>query len=72
MTLRKAMIKVAVLSDVHANWYALKSVISQSEFQNCDLIIFGGDAVGYYYQPEKVINYLRKKLLTFGNLLILL
>jgi predicted phosphodiesterase len=55
------MIKIAVLSDVHSNWYALNSVISQSEFQNCDLIIFGGDAVGYYYQPEKVINYLRKK-----------
>lgn len=56
------MVLLAVLSDIHANWYALDGIISTAEFQKCDQILFCGDAVGYYYQAEQVLNFLEKNI----------
>lgn len=51
--------KIAILSDIHGNSYALEAVIS--EIRRCgivDLFILG-DLVGYYYFPEKVLCMLK-------------
>ena len=56
------MTKLAVLSDIHANWYALECVINTWEYKSCGLVVFCGDAVGYYYHAEKVINYLKTNI----------
>jgi len=56
------MKRIAVLSDIHANWYALEKVIHTKEYKNCDIFIFGGDAVGYYYNVGEIINYLKTNI----------
>ncbi len=56
------MTSIAVLSDVHANWFALEKIINTQEFLECDLFLFCGDAVGYYFQAERVITYLKNKI----------
>ncbi len=56
------MVKIAVLSDIHANWYSLECIINTREFKSCDKLIFCGDVVGYYYQAEQVINYLKANI----------
>lgn len=48
--------KVAILSDVHANIYALKAVLSAIEKDNIDKVIVAGDFVGYYYWPSEVVE----------------
>ena len=49
--------KVALLSDVHANLAALDAVIA--DLPSVDAILFAGDAVGYYAQPNEVCERLR-------------
>jgi len=49
--------KVAVLSDIHANKEALKAVINDLEKNKCEQILVLGDLVGYYYWPKEVIEY---------------
>ena len=63
------MVKLAVLSDIHANWYALESVITSEKFIGCEYCLFCGDAIGYYYQVDQVIDYLRLnvKYAVIGN-----
>ena len=56
------MTRLAVLSDIHANWYALECVINTQKFKNCDKILFCGDAIGYYYQAKKTISYLKNNI----------
>ncbi len=44
-----------LLSDVHANAVALAAVLRHAETKRWQEVIFLGDAVGYYPQPEEVI-----------------
>ncbi len=53
--------KFAILSDIHGNATALKSVFKDMESFSVDLIISLGDNIGYGPEPEEVINLLRKK-----------
>ncbi len=57
-----------LLSDVHANAVALTAVLQHAETQNWQQVIFLGDAVGYYPQPEEVVTLLRTLPLTAGIL----
>lgn len=50
--------KIAILSDIHGNYAALKSVIKQIDKIKIDHIFVLGDQLGYYYQAEKVYNIL--------------
>ena len=50
--------KIAVLSDIHANLEALNAVIETEDFQDCDVKINLGDSVGYYFQPREVLDSL--------------
>jgi putative phosphoesterase len=50
--------KVAVISDIHGNHYALERVLSVAKKQGVSKILVLGDIVGYYYHPDKVMKAL--------------
>lgn len=52
--------KIAFISDIHANIFALREVLSDIEKQNVDRVICLGDLVGYATFPNEVINLIRK------------
>ncbi len=61
--------RFAVISDVHANLEALKSVLSEIERKNIKEIYFIGDAVGYGPDPNECVEILSNKckVLIAGN-----
>lgn len=52
--------KVAILSDVHANLEALTAVLEDLDSRSVDRILFLGDAVGYGADPAPCIELLEK------------
>lgn len=54
--------KIAVLSDIHANIYALKAVLQDFDSESVDHIFVAGDLVGYYYWPKPVVRLLMDDL----------
>jgi len=46
--------KIAILSDIHGNDLALRSVLK--EIDNVDKILFLGDYVGYYYNTDLIMD----------------
>lgn len=55
------MAKLAILSDIHANYEALKSVLTDVDAQGVDEIIVLGDVIGYGPQPQECCDLLRKR-----------
>lgn len=53
--------KIAVISDIHGNIFALKNAMQDIEKRGVDLIINLGDFVGYGPYPNEVIDYIREK-----------
>lgn len=53
--------KVAVLSDIHANWQALEAVIEDLKTKGCEKILCLGDLAMAGPQPRMVIDYIRKQ-----------
>ncbi|MGM0411134.1 MAG: metallophosphoesterase family protein [Bacillota bacterium] len=53
--------KIAFISDIHANIFALKKVLKDIEKQNVDKTICLGDLVGYAPYPNEVIDLIRKE-----------
>ena len=51
---------IYVISDIHGNFEALKVFFSTIKKTKKDKIYCLGDIVGYYYQPNKCLNLLRK------------
>lgn len=51
--------KIAVISDIHSNFNALKEVIYAINKSDCDFKICLGDMVGYYDKPHEVIECLK-------------
>lgn len=51
---------IAILSDIHGNYPALKAVISDAVNKGCDRFISLGDVVSYYSQPGECIDLLRQ------------
>jgi putative phosphoesterase len=49
--------RIAIISDVHANFEALSSI--SKDLESVDTIIVLGDLLGYYCQVNEVIDYLR-------------
>lgn len=61
--------RIAVISDIHSNIYALEATLKDIETKNIDLVACTGDLVGYGTRPNEVINTIRKnRILTImGN-----
>ncbi|KUO77399.1 MAG: serine/threonine protein phosphatase [Desulfosporosinus sp. BRH_c37] len=53
--------KVAIISDIHANVIALKAVLKDIEEQQVDSIYCVGDLVGYAPFPNEVIDLIKEK-----------
>jgi len=51
-------VRFLILADIHANWYALQSVLADAEGQY-DQIICCGDIVGYNPHPDRVTEWVR-------------
>lgn len=50
--------KVAVISDIHGNSYALEQVLKSAQKEKISKLLVLGDLVGYYYHPDKVLDML--------------
>src|SRR3972149_4421504 len=47
--------KILVLSDIHANWYALEAILDKESY---DALIFLGDVVDFGPNPKKCVRFL--------------
>lgn len=52
--------KVAVISDIHGNSYALEQVLKSASKLKVEKLLVLGDIVGYYYHPDRVLEMLSK------------
>ena len=50
--------KVAVISDIHGNSYALEQVLKTAQKEKVSKLLVLGDLVGYYYHPDKILDML--------------
>ncbi|MCG5644665.1 metallophosphatase family protein [Flavobacteriaceae bacterium LSUCC0859] len=50
--------KIAILSDIHGNDFALKAVLKDIKKCKVEQLFILGDIVGYYYNPHKVLDLL--------------
>lgn len=55
-----AAMRYLLLSDIHGNAVALEAVLHEARRRRWDEVLFLGDLVGYYPQPERVTNMLRE------------
>jgi putative phosphoesterase len=53
--------RIALISDIHGNYDALKAVLKEIKKLKIDKIYCLGDIVNYYYEPHKCINFLKKR-----------
>lgn len=53
--------KIAVISDIHGNLYALMRALEDIEDQKVDTIICLGDLVGYGPHPNEVVAMIKRK-----------
>lgn len=51
--------RLLILADIHANWYALETVLTDAEGQY-DKVVCCGDLVGYNPHPDRVAEWVRK------------
>ncbi len=49
--------KILILSDIHANWYALEAILDKESY---DALVFLGDAVDFGPSPRKCLKFLIK------------
>lgn len=50
--------KIAILSDIHGNASALMEVLNIAKAEGVDKLLVLGDIVGYYYEPNRVLDLL--------------
>lgn len=53
--------KLALISDVHANLEALERVLAEIDRENVDLIVNLGDLVGYNANPRECLELIRRR-----------
>jgi len=54
-------VKIAVISDIHANIYALINILEDIDSEKVDTIICLGDLVGYGPHPNETISMIRRR-----------
>jgi putative phosphoesterase len=50
--------KIAVLSDIHGNIYALEAMLRAAKKDGVEKLLVLGDIVGYYYHPKAILEIL--------------
>ena len=55
------MLRIAIISDVHANFPALEETLKSIDEKEIDAVYCLGDLVGYNIWPNAVINEIRKR-----------
>lgn len=50
--------KIAILSDLHGNIYALEQVLIKAKSEHVEKLLILGDIVGYYYRPDEILKLL--------------
>ena len=50
--------KIAILSDIHGNVFALDSVLNAVKKRGIDTLVIAGDFVGYYFWPKEMFSLL--------------
>jgi len=53
--------RIAIISDIHGNYDALKAVLKDIKKIKINKIYCLGDIVNYYYEPHKCIDIIKKK-----------
>jgi putative phosphoesterase len=53
--------KIALISDIHANLHALQAVWQDLELQRPDVVYCLGDLVGYGAYPNEVVDFMRAR-----------
>lgn len=53
--------KILVVSDVHSNYIALQAAMIKINALKCDIKICLGDMIGYYNQPNEVLELLKNE-----------
>ena len=53
--------RIAVISDIHANWHAFESVLADVEQEHVDEVWCLGDLVGYGPQPNRCVDEARTR-----------
>lgn len=53
--------RIAILSDIHANIHSLEQVVNFLKLENVNTIYCLGDIIGYGEQPNEVIDLIRKE-----------
>lgn len=51
--------EIAIISDIHGNYAALKKVLKEIDAMGITKLFCLGDIVGYYYEPDKIIDSLK-------------
>ena len=51
--------KIAILSDIHSNVFALQSVLRVVVEKEVEVLMIAGDFVGYYFWPAEVLDLLK-------------
>jgi putative phosphoesterase len=54
--------KIAVISDIHGNFDALRAVIRDAEKSRLEVVLNAGDAVGFGIYPSEVVQALRSPM----------
>ncbi|MHA1226559.1 MAG: metallophosphoesterase family protein [Candidatus Hodarchaeales archaeon] len=54
-------LKLAIISDIHGNLEALKTVLADIDTHNVDEVFCAGDIVGYYPHPIECIDLVTKR-----------
>ncbi|MDP8224438.1 MAG: metallophosphoesterase family protein [Candidatus Lernaella stagnicola] len=52
--------RVVVISDIHANYDALKAIVKETEALKPDRYVCLGDVVGYYAEPQECVDLVRE------------
>ncbi len=50
--------RIGLLADIHANAHALEAVLRSAKEKKVQKLLCCGDYVGYYYEPDKIIQML--------------
>ena len=53
--------RVAIVSDIHANWQALEAVLEDIKKQGCEKVLCLGDLAMAGPQPRMVVDFVRKQ-----------